>query len=180
MDEFKALAGREIGVGRWHLVTQEQVNAFADLTGDHQYIHVDPERARQTPYGGTIAHGYFTLSLLPALIATRDGVQINLDARMRLNYGLNRVRFPAPVPVGKRIRVRTTVLSVEDAPSHPAGRGNAPSGSGAPADNAGTKSGAPPTLVAPAVIQVTWQQTVEVEGSDRPAMVAETITRFYL
>src|SRR5439155_21916746 len=114
IDELKALVGQEIGVGKWVEVTQDRVNAFADVTGDHQYIHVDPERARKTMFGGTIAHGYLTLSMLPAMSEGREGVRINVGGRMGVNYGLNRVRFPAPVPVGKRIRVRSTLLSVEE------------------------------------------------------------------
>ena len=99
--EVQALVGQELGVSPWLTVTQEQVQVFADLTSDHQYIHVDPERARQTMYGGTIAHGYFTLSLVTRLSRERDGIRINLPCRMTINYGLNRVRFPGPVPVGQ-------------------------------------------------------------------------------
>lgn len=112
--ELRELVGREIGVGPWVEITQERVNQFADATGDHQYIHVDPERAKQTFFGGTIAHGYLTLSLIPFLSQGRDGVKIDLGGRMTVNYGLNRVRFPAPVRVGKRVRLRTTLLAVEE------------------------------------------------------------------
>ena len=111
--EVQALVGRELGVSPWLTVTQEQVDTFADLTSDHQYIHVDAERARQTMFGGTIAHGYFTLSLVTRLSRERDGIRINLPCRMTINYGLNRVRFPGPVPVGRRIRLRTTLRDVE-------------------------------------------------------------------
>lgn len=112
--ELRELVGQEIGVGPWVEITQERVNQFADATGDHQYIHVDPERAKQTFFGGTIAHGYLTLSLIPFLSQGRDGVKIDLGGRMTVNYGLNRVRFPAPVRVGKRVRLRTTLLAVEE------------------------------------------------------------------
>ena len=112
--ELRDLVGQEIGVGPWVEITQERVNQFADATGDHQYIHVDPERAKQTFFGGTIAHGYLTLSLIPFLSQGRDGVKIDLGGRMTVNYGLNRVRFPAPVRVGKRVRLRTTLLAVEE------------------------------------------------------------------
>jgi acyl dehydratase len=95
-------------------VTQERVNAFADLSGDHQFIHVDTERAAETPFGGTIAHGFLTLSSLPLLSRDRTGVKLDLKPKMGLNYGLNRVRFPAPVRVGKRIRLRTTLVSVDE------------------------------------------------------------------
>src|SRR4051794_38110516 len=99
--ELEGLVGQELGASEWHEIAQERVNMFAEATGDHQWIHVDPERAAGGPFGGTIAHGYLTLSLLPALMAEIwhvDGV------RMGINYGLNRVRFPAPVPVGSRVR----------------------------------------------------------------------------
>jgi acyl dehydratase len=109
-DELTALIGRELGPTEWHGVTQERVNAFADATGDHQWIHVDPERAASSPLGGTIAHGLYSLSLGPALSATLlrfDGFAHSL------NYGYNKVRFPAPVPVGSRIRMRATVTAAE-------------------------------------------------------------------
>ncbi len=112
--ELKELIGQEIGVGKWYTVTQEAVNAFADITGDHQYIHVDPERAAKTMFGGTVAHGYFTLSLLPLLNRDREGIKLDLGQKMGVNYGLNRVRFPGPVRVGKRIRSRSKLLNVEE------------------------------------------------------------------
>lgn len=103
--------GKELGVGEWLEVTQERVNQFADATEDHQWIHVDPERAKDGPYGGTIAHGFLTLSLVLPL--TRGiGPEVP-GIKMGVNYGLNRVRFPAPVPVGSRIRARKKNLSVE-------------------------------------------------------------------
>jgi acyl dehydratase len=145
--ELKDLVGQEIGVSDWFEVTQERVNLFADATGDHQYIHVDPERAKQTFFGGTIAHGYLTLSLIPELGKTRKGVKIQLGGKMGVNYGLNRVRFPAPVHVGKRIRMRTTLLAVEE--------------------------------IGDRAVQLTSQQTIEVEGEERPACVAETVGRTY-
>src|SRR5438270_12622088 len=110
IEGLKSLIGQEISIGSWVEVTQDRVNAFADVTGDHQYIHVDPERARQTMFGGTVAHGYLTLSMLPLLGREREGVRIELGGRMAVNYGLNRVRFPNPVPVGKRVRVRSKLL----------------------------------------------------------------------
>lgn len=112
--QLKEYIGKEIGLGEWFQVTQERINAFADATGDHQYIHVDPERAAKTMFGGTIAHGYLTLSLLPALRQNSTGVTLNLGSKMGVNYGLNKVRFIAPVRAGKRIRVRTILLSVDD------------------------------------------------------------------
>jgi acyl dehydratase len=110
LSELEAAAGRELGVSDWHEVTQAEVDAFADTTGDHQWIHVDPERAAATPFGGTIAHGYLTLSLGPGLaeqIYSFDGISFGL------NYGLNRVRFPAPMPVGGRVRLRSAISEVE-------------------------------------------------------------------
>jgi acyl dehydratase len=114
IDELRELAGRELGVGQWLEITQERVNAFADATGDHQYIHVEPERAANSRFGGTIAHGFLTLSLLPLLGRDREGVSVDLRQKMSVNYGLNRVRFAAPVRVGKRIRLRTKLLTVEE------------------------------------------------------------------
>jgi acyl dehydratase len=114
IEELKALVGKETRVGDWHLVTQEEINKFADATGDHQWIHVDPERAKNGPFGGTIAHGYWTLSAAPFMMRGGEGIQMRLPSRMGVNYGLNRVRFPNPVPVGKRIRGRAKLLSVEE------------------------------------------------------------------
>jgi len=155
LDDLRARIGQELGVGDWVTITQEQVNAFADATGDHQYIHIDPERAAKTMFGGTIVHGYFTLALLPRLNAERGGPGLGLAGRLSVNYGLNRVRFPAPVPVGRRIRLRTKLLDVEEI-----NLGAGPSGG-------------------PQAVQVTLQQTIEVEGQERPGMVAETLTRVY-
>src|SRR5207248_9229502 len=114
VDELKALIGQETGVGQWVTIDQDRVNQFAEVTGDHQFIHVDPERAAKTPFGGTIAHGYLTLSLQPLLGRDREGVKIDLGGRMAVNMGTNRVRFPGPVHVGKRVRLHTKLLSVEE------------------------------------------------------------------
>ncbi len=148
VEELKKLVGQELGAGDWVEITQERVNAFADVTGDHQWIHVDTERAAKSQLGGTIAHGFLTLSLLPVLRQAWQGVKVDLRAKMGINYGLNRVRFISPVHVGKRIRLRTKLLGVDD--------------------------------VAPDIYQMTYQQTIEIEGEERPAMVAETIGRAYL
>jgi acyl dehydratase len=146
-DQIEAAKGEELGSSEWVQVTQQRVNQFADATGDHQYIHVDPERAAETFFGGTIAHGYLTLSLLPELNKTRHGIQIDLGGKMAVNYGLNKVRFPAPVRVGKRIRVRSTLLDVNE--------------------------------IGDQAVQMTYQQTIEVEDEDKPACVAETLSRIY-
>ena len=111
LDELKARVGEDVGASDWHDVTQERVDAFADATGDHQWIHVDPGRAKDTPFGGTIAHGYYTLSLASRFIEELlkvDGVA------MMVNYGLNKVRFPAPLPVGDRVRMHLRLAGVDD------------------------------------------------------------------
>lgn len=148
VDELRELIGQEVGLSEWVEITQERVNLFAEATGDFQYIHVDPERAAQTFFGGTVAHGFLTLSLIPYLGSRRaEGVKVELGGRMGVNYGLNKVRFPAPVRVGKRIRMRSKLLAVEAIGDH--------------------------------AIQTTWQQTIEVEGEEKPACVAETVGRTY-
>lgn len=142
--DFQDRIGTEIGVSDWLGMTQDRVDAFADATDDHQWIHVDPEMAAAGPFGGTIAHGFLTLSLTVALTA-----QVPLDVgspKMGINYGLEKVRFPAPVPVGSRIRARVGLVSVTD-----------------------VEGG----------IQLNRQVTVEVEGVEKPAMVAETVSRLY-
>src|SRR5258706_2951980 len=112
--ELKQHVGKETRIGDWHLVTQEEINAFADATGDHQWIHVDPERAKAGPFGGTIAHGFWTLSAAWFIMRGGEGIQVRLPSRMGVNYGLNRVRFISPVRVGKRIRSRAKLVSVEE------------------------------------------------------------------
>ena len=113
LDEVKQHVGEELGVSEWHEVTQERINAFADATGDHQWIHVDPERAKETPFGGTIAHGYYTLGLGPMFSYSMFSVE---GFAFGVNYGVNRVRFPAPLPVGSKVRMRATLASVDDVP----------------------------------------------------------------
>jgi acyl dehydratase len=113
IEEMKRLVGQEVSASDWFEVTQERVNAFADATEDHQWIHIDTERAkRETPFGSTIAHGFLTLSLVSHLAG--QAVSVKGDIKMGINYGLNRLRFPSPVPVGSRIRARFTLQSVED------------------------------------------------------------------
>jgi acyl dehydratase len=144
--ELKELIGQETSVGKWVTIEQDRVNQFADVTGDHQFIHVDPERAAKTQFGGTVAHGYLTLSLSPMLGRDREGVKIEIPNKMVVNMGCNRVRFPGPVHVGKRVRQRTKLLSITEGPNY---------------------------------AEVVNQQTVEVEGAERPGMVAETVMRWY-
>lgn len=113
LQELKDAEGQELGTSDWHEVTQKDIDTFADVTGDHQWIHVDPERARETPFGGTIAHGYYTLSLAPALLAQ----VLSLDGfAMAVNYGLDKLRFPAPLPVGDRVRMAARLDRVEHFP----------------------------------------------------------------
>ena len=110
LSNLKERIGQELAVGDWLTVDQAMIDKFADATGDHQWIHVDPERAAKGPFGTTVAHGYLTLSLLPKLAESALKVD---DVRMGVNYGLNRVRFPAPVPAGSRIRARLKLVSYE-------------------------------------------------------------------
>ena len=142
LDEFVAAAGSELGPTDWMEVSQERVNLFADATDDHQWIHVDPERAASGPFGGTIAHGLLTLSLLPHF--THQLYRVD-NITMAINYGYNKVRFITPVPVGAKVRARAQIADV------------------AKLDGA---------------VQATMTVTVEIEGSDKPAAVAESIVRF--
>jgi acyl dehydratase len=113
LDQLKSLVGREAGASNWITIDQRDIDAFADITGDRQWIHTDPERAKiESRFGRTIAHGFLTLSLLSRL--SHDAIQVSGDFGMRINYGLNKVRFPAPVIEGSRIRARFTVQAVED------------------------------------------------------------------
>lgn len=115
IEELKTLAGQEVGASDWIEMAQSRVNDFADATEDHQWIHIDAERAKSdSPFGGTIAHGFLTLSLLPHMAA--QAFKVQGDFKMGINYGLNRLRFPSPVPVGSRLRARFTLQSVEDIP----------------------------------------------------------------
>jgi len=110
IDELREAAGTHLGYSDWHTVTQQQIDLFAETTGDHQWIHVDPEKAAVGPFGSTIAHGYLTLSLVPMLVSEIYDVQ---GVRMGVNYGVDKVRFPAPVPVGSELRAGVELLSVE-------------------------------------------------------------------
>lgn len=115
IEELHELVGQEVALSDWIAVTQEQVDRFADATGDHQWIHVDVERAKkELPFGGTVAHGFLTLALLPRLLG--QSISLGSNVKMLLNYGLNRVRFPAPLPVGSQVRGRILLQSVEDIP----------------------------------------------------------------
>jgi acyl dehydratase len=111
LGDLKSMVGEELAVSNWFVVDQGCINQFADATGDHQWIHVDPDRAASGPFGATIAHGFLTLSMLPLFI--QDALRFD-DVRMSVNYGLNRVRFTAPVPVGSELRARFRLVGIED------------------------------------------------------------------
>ncbi len=110
LQEFPALVGQEVAVSDWITITQAQINQFAEATGDHQWIHVDEEKSKAGPFGGPIAHGFLTLALLPKFYETAMTI---VESRMGVNYGLNKVRFMAPVPVGSRLRASMTLLQCE-------------------------------------------------------------------
>ncbi len=144
-ETLKQLEGQDVGTSDWLLVDQDRVNAFADATLDHQWIHIDPAKAASGPFGGTIAHGFLTVSLLPFL-----GAQVEVpldDLKMALNYGMDKLRFPSPVLVGSNVRVHRKVLEVTDV-----GHGG---------------------------VQVKNLMSIEVEGQEKPACVAETLSRYY-
>jgi acyl dehydratase len=144
VDELRAAVGSQLGVSDWVTVDQSQIDTFADATFDHQWIHVDEERAKAGPFGGTIAHGFLTLSLLPHFVGQTYRIE---GTKMGVNYGLNRVRFTAPLPVGSKVRGSIELVDVTDV------------------------SGG---------VQMTTKVTVEIEGSERPALVAEWLTRQYV
>lgn len=141
---FEAMIGQEIGVSEWFTITQDQIDRFADCTHDHQFIHVDPAAAAETPFGTTIAHGFLTLSLLSAMAYQMPSVE---GAVMGVNYGMNKMRFVSPVKVNARIRGRFVLAEV--------------------------------TEIRPGEMQSIMQVTVEIDGQDKPALVAEWIGRRY-
>jgi len=146
VEEIKALVGREVYVSGWKEVSQGQIDGFADATGDHQWIHVDPVKAAQGPFGRTIAHGFLTLSHIPFF--SYQGAVSPEGAKVTINYGLNKVRFPNPVPVGSRIRDRIILSNVEE---QQGGR-----------------------------ILITTTHTIEIEGQEKPACVAESLALFFM
>ena len=144
VEQAQSLVGQELGVSDWLTIDQQRVNDFADVTGDHQWIHVDVERAKtESPFGTPIAHGFLTLSLVPAL--SKDNFRLE-NAKLAINYGLNKVRFLTPVPVGSRVRTRSELIDVATKPE---------SGSA----------------------DLTVKHTIEIDGIDKPAAVAEMIVR---
>lgn len=146
--DLEAVVGQEVATSDWVEIDQARVDLFADATDDHQWIHIDPERAAKGPFGGPIAHGFLTLSLLPHLMTQAFTIE---NTVLGVNYGLNKVRFPSPVPVGSRLRARFKLLSLEKLP---------------------------PQMGHPGV-QVVWEVTIEREGGDKPVCVAESVTRRY-
>ena len=140
--DLAAAKGEHLGHSDWRQITQAQIDGFADATGDHQWIHVDVERAADGPFGGTVAHGYLTLSMIPTLGQEVFGVE---GITMAINYGLERVRFPAPVPVGSRVRAGIEIVDVTET-----GQG----------------------------VRVGYRYTIQLEGSDKPACVAETLVLY--
>ena len=141
IEELRGWVGREVAVGDWREVTQERIDAFAEATGDYQWIHVDRERAaRESPFATTIAHGYLTLSLLPMMM--HESVALRAPLAMTINYGLNKLRYPTPVKSGSRIRNRAALESLEP---HAMGW------------------------------QAVWRQVVEIEGEEKPALVADAV-----
>ena len=144
IEEIKALAGKDLGKSAWLEITQDRVNLFAEATDDHQWIHVDPERAKSGPFGVAIAHGYLTLSLAPVLLNKIIRVD---NMKFGVNYGCNKVRFTSPVPAGAKVRARAKLLAAD------------------PMTGGG--------------VRLTNQVTVEIEGQERPACVAETMSIVY-
>ncbi len=145
--DLQAKVGETIGKSEWVEVSQERINQFADATGDHQFIHIDEEKAKMTPFGGTIAHGFLTLSLIPMLRAKSDCPRPD-GVKMGVNYGGNKVRFLAPVKSGKRVRGHFKLLEL--------------------------------TEKRPGQWQETMETTIEIEGEDKPALIAEWISQFFV
>lgn len=145
--EMKSKVGETLGSSEWLLVDQDMINKFADATGDHQFIHINEEAAKMTPFGGTIAHGFLTLSLFPVLMAKSDCPKVE-GVKMGVNYGGNKTRFLAPVRSGKRVRGHFKLLELEEK--------------------------------RPGQWQQVLEYTVEIEGEDKPALMAEWITQFFV
>ncbi|WP_111656819.1 MaoC family dehydratase [Isoalcanivorax indicus] len=146
--ELVNFVGQELGASEWFRIDQDRINAFADATLDHQFIHVNPEQAKMTPFGTTIAHGYLTVSLLPYLQTTIDGLMVPKGLKMGMNYGFDKLRFMAPVKVDKRIRARATLLEA--------------------------------TERKPGQWLLKFEYTVDIEGEDKPALVAEWLVMYFV
>jgi acyl dehydratase len=146
-DEMKALVGQHIGTSDWLTVDQPMIDKFAEATGDHQFIHIDVEKAKLTPFGGTIAHGFLSLSLMPTLSAKADLPRLD-GVKMGVNYGGNKTRFLSPVRSGKRVRGQFKLLEIEEK--------------------------------RPGQWQQTIEYTLEIEGEDKPALIAEWVSQFFV
>jgi acyl dehydratase len=146
-DELEALVGQHIGTSDWLTIDQAMIDKFAEATGDHQFIHVDVEKAKLTPFGGTIAHGFLSLSIMPVLTAMTDMPRLD-GIKMGVNYGGNKTRFLAPVRSGKRVRGHFKLLEIEEK--------------------------------RPGQWQQTVEYTLEIEGEDKPALIAEWISQFFV
>ncbi|MDF1820654.1 MAG: MaoC family dehydratase [Alcanivoracaceae bacterium] len=146
--ELKSWEGKELGASDWFEIDQDRINAFADATLDHQFIHVDPEKAKATPFGSTIAHGYLTVSLLPYLQTSIADFLLPKGMKMGMNYGFDKLRFMAPVKVGKRVRAVATLLDA--------------------------------TEKKPGQWLMKYQFTVEIEGEDKPAVIAEWLLMYFV
>lgn len=146
-EELKSYVGQSMGSSEWILVDQSMINTFADATGDHQFIHVDEEKAKLTPFGGTIAHGFLTLSLMPLMMAKANYPRPS-GIKMAVNYGMNKVRFLAPVRSGKQVRGHIKLLELDEK--------------------------------RPGQWQQTVELTVEIEGEEKPALMAEWITQYFV
>lgn len=147
LDELTGLVGQHLGTSEWLTVDQAMIDKFADATGDHQFIHVDPDKAKLTPFGGTIAHGFLSLSLMPVLNQMSD-MPRPAGVKMGVNYGGNKTRFLAPVRSGKRVRGHFKLLEIEEK--------------------------------RPGQWQQTVEYTLEIEGEDKPALIAEWISQFFV
>ena len=146
-DELRGLVGQHIGTSDWLTIDQAMIDKFAEATGDHQFIHVDVEKAKLTPFGGTIAHGFLSLSIMPVLTAMTDMPRLD-GVKMGVNYGGNKTRFLAPVRSGKRVRGAFKLLEIEEK--------------------------------RPGQWQQTIEYTLEIEGEDKPALIAEWISQFFV
>ncbi len=145
--DLQAKVGQNIGVSDWFEVSQERINKFAEATGDFQFIHIDEEKAKLTPFGGTIAHGFLTLSLIPVLSSMTEGARVT-NVKMGVNYGGNKTRFISPVRAGKRVRAHVKLLALEEK--------------------------------RPGQWQQVNEYTIEIEGEDKPALIAEWIMQFFV
>jgi acyl dehydratase len=146
-EELQSKVGEVVGTSDWVEVSQDMINKFADATGDHQFIHIDPEAAAKTPFGTTIAHGFLSLSLMPMLSAKADLPRLD-GVKMGVNYGGDKTRFLAPVKSGKRVRGHFKLLKIEEK--------------------------------RPGQYQQTMEYTLEIEGEDKPALIAEWISQFFV